>query len=168
MMVIFLILDLIAMTVKYNERQRRLREVAQMGEGINIGNSLDVVGLRKRKPQALPEEFEVYWGNPKMTPELFRAIAEKGFGTVRLPVSFAEHMDERGLVEPVWLERVEQVVDWALETGLYVIIDTHHEEWLVPTVLLHESGQPDGSSGKRIYFGDQLLFGCMAVHDSHL
>lgn len=138
MMVVFLILDLIAMTVKYNDRQRRLREVAQMGGGINIGNSLDVVGLRKRKPQALPEEFEVYWGNPKMTPELFQAIAEKGFGTVRIPVSFAEHMDERGIIEPVWLERVAQVVDWALETGLYVIIDTHHEEWLVPTVEREE------------------------------
>lgn len=136
--VIGLIVLIIIVMTDYGAKMKKLRIVAQMGNGINIGNSLDVVGLRERKPEASIEEFEVYWGNPLITKELFGSIAEKDFKTVRIPVSFSEHMDETGKIESTWMNRVKEVTDWALEAGLYVIIDTHHEEWIVPTLETEE------------------------------
>ena len=105
----------------------------QMGAGINIGNSLDVKNVLAHKPNASVQDFETFWHNPPITQELFEAVREKGFRTVRIPVSWGEHLQENGTVDPLWMQRVEQVVDWALDSGLYVILDTHHEAWLVPT-----------------------------------
>ena len=110
-----------------------LRFVKNLGAGINLGNSLDVVGLMERGKNATIEEYALYWGNPPITRELMNEIAKKGFRTVRVPVSWAEHMDADGNVDPEWMTRVTQVVDWGLDAGLYVIIDLHHEKWLVPT-----------------------------------
>ena len=33
-------------------------------------------------------------------------------------------------IDPLWLARVKEVVDWALDEQLMVIINTHHESWL--------------------------------------
>lgn len=116
------------------KRREGLRFVRQMGAGINIGNALDVTNVRKHIPESTIEEFETFWHNPPITQELFQAVREKGFGTVRIPVSWEEHLLEDGTVDPQWMDRVEQVVDWALDCGLYVILDLHHESWLVPTL----------------------------------
>lgn len=117
---------------KYNSEEG-LRFVKQLGAGINIGNSLDVYGIRERLPDANAEKYETAWHNPQITPELFEAIFKKGFKTVRIPVSWGEHLQEDGTIEEQWLERVAQVVHQALDAGLYVIINSHHEEWIVPT-----------------------------------
>ena len=29
-----------------------------------------------------------------------------------------------------WMDRVQQVVDWSLEEGLYVMINIHHDNWM--------------------------------------
>lgn len=101
--------------------------------GINLGNSLDVEGLCASQPDATVEDYETYWDNPVLTKELIETIYERGFRTLRLPVSWGEHMDESGQVSREWMARVKQVTDWALDTGLYVILDTHHEKWLIPS-----------------------------------
>lgn len=115
------------------QKNEGVRFVRQLGAGINLGNSLDVYKLAGRKPDASVEDFETYWGNPPATPRLMAAIRDGGFSTVRIPVSWGEHMDENGDVDPAWMARVTQVVDDALDAGLYVILDTHHEPWLEPT-----------------------------------
>ena len=114
-------------------RNNGLRFSKQLGTGINLGNSLDVRKVRKHKPEADVSYFETYWGNPATTKEMIQAIADKGFGTIRIPVSWAEHLDEQGKIDGAWMERVSEVVDWSLETGMYVILDIHHEPWLVTT-----------------------------------
>lgn len=115
------------------QRTERMRFVKNMGVGINIGNSLDVKGLKKRKLNASTQEYETYWNNPPITAKLFHSIREAGFGTVRIPVSWGEHLDANGQIDPAWMARVVEVVDMAMEEGLYVILDLHHEAWLVPT-----------------------------------
>ena len=104
--------------------------VRDMGAGINLGNTLDSTGLRDYKPDADDLEYETYWGNPKADAETFRIMKEAGFGTVRIPVTWEDHLDEGYRISDVWMDRVQEVVDMALEEGLYVILDLHHEEWL--------------------------------------
>ena len=108
----------------------KVQFVKRLGAGINIGNTLDAHGLKKYHPEASDLENETYWGNPRITAELFSFIKESGFSTVRIPITWQDHMMSDGTIHEEWMKRVQEVVDMALEEELYVIIDTHHEEWL--------------------------------------
>ena len=114
----------------FPEESEQIRFVKEMGAGINIGNSLDSYGLGSYQEDASLLEYETYWGNPPITADLFRMIKEAGFSTVRIPVTWQEHMDAEGQVSKEWMERVQTVVDMALAEDLYVILNTHHEEWM--------------------------------------
>lgn len=92
--------------------------VANMGIGINLGNTLDA-----------PEEGK--WA-PAAERHFFEDFAEAGFGHVRIPVTWDKHVSTSPpyTIDPVFLARVEQVVDWGLTQGLFVILNAHHETWL--------------------------------------
>lgn len=99
--------------------------VANMGVGWNLGNSLDT-----------KSSDETYWGNPKATQELINAISNKGFKTLRIPVTWQYHMGAGPdfKIEKEWLDRVEEVVNYGLVNDMYVIVNIHHdEEWVVPS-----------------------------------
>ncbi len=112
------------------KKQQRIRFVAEMGNGINLGNSLDSTNLRMYDPERGELEYETFWGNPVITEISFQAIKEAGFGCVRIPVTWDEHIAEDGTISGVWMERVAEVVEMALAQDLYVILNTHHEVWL--------------------------------------
>jgi endoglucanase len=96
--------------------------------GWNLGNSLDA------------PEGETAWGNPAVTQELLQAVADAGFGVVRIPVTWSLHLGPAPsyTIEPAWLARVDEVVGYALDAGLHAIINLHHDgaddydgvEWL--------------------------------------
>lgn len=115
------------------QKTEGIRFVKKMGMGINLGNSLDVKGLKERKPEASVLDFEIYWNNPPTTSKLVHSIKDSGFGSVRIPVSWGEHLDEDDIIDVQWMDRVKQVVDIAMDEGLYVILDLHHEYWIIPT-----------------------------------
>lgn len=98
--------------------------VANMRIGWNIGNSLDSAGDIQG---TLASTFEKAWGNPVTTPELIAAIKDAGFGAVRIPVTWYCNMDENGTVNGFWLDRVEEVVNYVLDEGMYAIINVHHD-----------------------------------------
>ena len=102
-----------------------------LGPGWNLGNTLDCHELKSKTTD--PLAYEVYWGNPVTTRELFEKVRESGFKTVRIPVTWYPHMNEKYEVDSQWMERVKQVVDDALSSDLYVILNTHHERWLIPS-----------------------------------
>lgn len=112
------------------DQTRAVRFVRRMGVGINLGNTLDSTGLREYSPEADDLEYETSWGNPKADAETFRAMKEAGFGMVRIPVTWEDHLDEAYQINDSWMDRVQEVTDMALGEGLYVILDLHHEEWL--------------------------------------
>ena len=87
--------------------------------GWNLGNSLEC------------PKTETEWGNPKTTQAMIKAVAEKGFNAIRIPVRWINHVNNTSemAVKPEWLARVKEVVDWALEENMYVIINSHHEDW---------------------------------------
>ena len=93
--------------------------VKAMGAGWNLGNSLDVTSTSL--------DAEEYWGNPKTTKEMIDFVRDQGFSTVRIPVTWGYHMDENHRIDPQYMARVKEVVDYAYEDGLYVIINIHHD-----------------------------------------
>ena len=88
--------------------------------GWNLGNSLESAG------------GETGWGNPKTTRDMIKTVKAAGFNAIRIPVRWTEHLSNQTdmTVKPEWLARVKEIVDWALEEDMYVIINTHHEAWL--------------------------------------
>jgi endoglucanase len=96
-----------------------MKAVAAMQPGWNLGNTLD----------AIPDETS--WGNPLTTKALFDTIRAQGFHSVRIPVTWSGHASATApyTIDPTFLARVRQVVDWALADGLYVEINVHHDSW---------------------------------------
>lgn len=103
--------------------------VREMGAGWNLGNSLESICI---DGSYTGNALELYWQNPATTKEMIEEIHNAGFGTIRIPVTRENHMDSQGNMEAVWLDRVREVVDYAIEDGMYVILDAHHDTWFEP------------------------------------
>jgi endoglucanase len=94
--------------------------------GINLGNMLEA-----------PREGE--WGLT-VWEEYFDLIQEAGFDFVRLPVRWSTHAKGSApyTLDPVFLARVDEVIHWALERDLAIIVDFHHYEEIMPDPLGNE------------------------------
>lgn len=103
----------------------------ELGRGWNLGNDLDchMIPPGERTPQ----ETERWWGNPPADRQLISAVKDAGFSTVRIPVSWYEHLDENGSIDQEWMNRVYEVVGYVLDERMYAVLDLHHEPWAVPT-----------------------------------
>lgn len=99
--------------------------VVAMAPGINLGNTLDAVNTWSTPPYS--ESQETVWGNPAANQAIFNGYAAAGFKSVRIPVSWDQYSQADGTIAPFWLARVKQVVDYARNAGLYVIINVHHD-----------------------------------------
>lgn len=96
-----------------------------MGLGWNLGNSFDSYNSNVDK---LDANSETTWGNPRTTNEMLDAVKAKGFNTIRVPVTWFQHVDENYTIDEAWLARVKEVVDHCYNNGMYVILNLHHEE----------------------------------------
>lgn len=96
--------------------------------GWNLGNTLDSYDTKS-------SDTEIGWGNPKTTKKMIQTVQDAGFNAVRIPVTWGEHMSADGTIEADWLARVKEVVDYAYDNGMYVILNVHHDDylWLTPT-----------------------------------
>lgn len=97
--------------------------IAEMGAGWNLGNTLDAEG------------GETAWGNPVTTQQMIDEVYKAGFNTIRIPTTWDGHMGEAPdyTVDEEWMNRVEEVVGYAMKNDMYVILNTHHEtNWIKP------------------------------------
>lgn len=87
--------------------------------GWNLGNTLE------------PPDGEGTWG-PAATQALINSVADSGFNTVRLPVAWNSHANQSNYqIDPAWMARVKQVVDWCYARNLYVVLNSHWDRgWL--------------------------------------
>ncbi len=94
-----------------------------MGIGWNVGNSLDAIG------------GETAWGNPLITQQLINSVKAAGFKTIRLPVAWSQFSNEANFtIQTAWMDRVEQVVNYALNADMYVVMNIHWDGgWMQPT-----------------------------------
>ena len=97
--------------------------VAEMEFGWNLGNTLDAFVDGQGGT-----ESETSWGQPKTTAEMFTALKKAGFKTVRIPITWHNHLvGDDYTIDSAWMARVKEVVDMAYGEGLYVIINIHHD-----------------------------------------
>lgn len=100
-----------------------------MGNGINLGNTLEAcdnnVGIKTNTPLS----YETHWGQPKTTQAMIDGMKAAGFDTIRIPVAWmtnATHLYEGDYtIDTDYMDRVEEVVRYARKAGMYVIINDH-------------------------------------------
>ncbi len=127
------------------------RLVSSIHAGWNLGNSLDAM-KRGAAPGEIvaPREAETAWHNPPVSRGLIRAARDAGFDAVRLPVTWAQHLDRDGKADPAWMDRVAEVAGWILDEGMACFVNVHHDAgahgWLQAGERCHEiyGGRFDG------------------------
>lgn len=104
--------------------------------GYNLGDTFDATQERPRKSavQRTDNEgidYETEWGNPKTTEEMIKFVKDSGFNAIRIPVTWNHHLVDDGTgnvtIAPSFLNRVKEVVNYAYNQGMYVIINSHHD-----------------------------------------
>ena len=140
--------------------------VEKMGRGINLGNVLSA-----------PAEGD--W-SPAATEQYFIDVAAAGFTNVRIPIDFfgtrttgdtSVYSGTAGtagnytgtsadyVVSSVYLDRVQQVIDWSLNQGLVTIIDLHGSTLNSEFIYTFDSGESEythPSSAKRAADNDKF------------
>jgi endoglucanase len=107
-----------------------------MGNGINLGNTLEATG------------GETAWGQPTTTQEMITEMKNGGFDSIRIPVGWTNAMpdyqkgllygteyEEEGtedvaqeeyfVIADYYLDRVEEIINYALQADMYVVINDH-------------------------------------------
>ncbi len=116
-----LICALLATRSSFAQKSAMQEYVEAMQPGWNLGNTLD----------ASPTETS--WGNAPATQELIQQVAAQGFKSIRIPVTWNQYVGPGPdyTIDPAWLDRVQQVVDWAMDEDLYVMLNMHHDSlWM--------------------------------------
>lgn len=90
----------------------------KLGMGYNWGNTLEAMGSGLAG-------FEISWGAPVSTKEMFEDLKSRGINVVRIPVAWSINMREDNIIDKTVANRVNEVVDYAIDSGLYVILNIH-------------------------------------------
>ena len=123
-------------TLHAQEFETATEAVKNMKVGWNLGNTFDshkigVTGVT---------ETETLRGQAVTTPELMEMMKMAGFNAIRVPVTWYPHLDASGNIAPAWMNRIQEVVDYVINQGMYCIINVHHDTG-------HKKNENDGNKG---------------------
>jgi len=99
-----------------------------MGNGINLGNTMEAFGRRELGLNAPVSSYESFWGQPRTTQEMISGMKQAGFDSLRIPVAWTNTMNyEDGdyTIREDYLDRVEEIINYALNEDMYVIVNDH-------------------------------------------
>lgn len=119
-----------------------LEIAAEMAPGVNLWNTLDAYGW-----WTSGLDTQEAWGQPLTTKEMITAIRDRGFKTLRIPVTWYPHLGDAPdyEIDEAWMDRVEEVANYALDNGMYAIVNIHHDDYHAPPTDPDEEHNHDGS-----------------------
>lgn len=143
------------------------RFVHDLKIGWNLGNTFDAYQESGLKNEL---DSETCWAGIATTKEMIDDLKEAGFNAVRLPVTWHTHVDENYQISEVWLNRVQEVLDYVYDNGMYVILNIHHdnsEQFMYPsTEYLEQSVNYVTTIWQQLCerfkdYDEHLIFECM-------
>lgn len=99
-----------------------------MGNGINLGNTMEAYGRDKLGIGADVSSYETFWGQPVTTREIIHSMKTAGFDSLRIPVAWTNAMNfEKGdyTIGEEYLNRVSEIIHYALEEDMFVVVNDH-------------------------------------------
>lgn len=96
-----------------------------MGYGWNLGNQMEQSNYSGAMTSI--EQCETSAGNPEATQKTFDGLKSYGVNTVRIPVAWSNFISDDGkyTINEELFDRVETIVNYALNDEMYVIINIH-------------------------------------------
>lgn len=114
-------------TDKNNASSDKFRSASEIVNAINVGwnlgNTLDCYDFSD-----WTTDGETAWGNPKTTKAMIEAVKSAGFNSIRIPVTWGDHMNGN-TIDQAWMNRVQEVVDYAYDESMFVILNMHHDDY---------------------------------------
>lgn len=108
---------------------RTAKELAKaMYPGWNLGNTMEAGDMANNFTNAGGLGAETAWQSTQTTKALIDFVKAQGFKSVRIPTSWVMgHITdaENMTIDPAWLARVKEIVDYCISDGLYVFINDH-------------------------------------------
>jgi len=99
-----------------------------MGNGINLGNTMEAYGRVKFGTAGTPADYETFWGQPVTTQAIIGYFKKAGFDSIRIPVAWTNMMNyESGdyAINDAYLTRVGEIIQYALNENMYVMVNDH-------------------------------------------
>ncbi|MBR3108570.1 MAG: glycoside hydrolase family 5 protein [Clostridia bacterium] len=102
-----------------------------MGNGINLGNTMEACDNTRGNYALTPKQYETSWGQPVTTQEMLYSMKAAGFDTIRVPVAWMTNATQMPFemkdyaINPAYLNRVREIVNYARNAEMYVIINDH-------------------------------------------
>ncbi|MEO6851055.1 MAG: glycoside hydrolase family 5 protein, partial [Mucilaginibacter sp.] len=129
---------------------------AKVTFGYNIYNTMEAPG------------GETAWGNPLISQQLIDAIKQSGMNAIRIPIQYdLSHIINRATaqIDPVWLARVKQVVQYCINDNMYVMVNIHWDgNWLDCTAT---GAKQDSINAKQKAYWEQIAT-TLRGFDEHL
>ena len=103
--------------------------VKKIDVGWNLGNTCEAGIWDGWNDDDL--NIETNWLSPKVktSKEMFTALKEAGFNGIRIPTRWYLHADADMKINDRWMARVKEIVDYAVSQDMYVILNSHHDNW---------------------------------------
>ena len=123
-------LSLIISNLSFNTTgaQTAMDIAADMVPGWNLGNTLEPGPCNWLSNEL---DYETAWQGSKTTQQIIDFVKAQGFRSIRIPCSWYVHMDQNYNISPAWMNRVQEVVDYCIKDGLYVILNDHYDNgWI--------------------------------------
>ena len=130
----------------------------QIVVGWNLGNTLEATdewsdedghhsgdGFSDYAPNL---DTEIKWQPDRTTQAMMTKIKEAGFNAVRIPVRWYRHADANFNIHNEWMNRVKEVVDYAISQNMYVILNSHHDNWYDRMATIPDEADILGKFGK--------------------
>ena len=121
----------------------------KLGWGFNLGNHFDTSDTQWG-----------YWDKATPTKAFYEKLAATGAKTIRIPATWTNHMNEDNIIDAAYLDEVAQNVSWAIEAGLNVILNTHHDSF--------EAGMLGSCTTDSHYMGTNCQEVCQLWRTTHL
>ena len=152
----------------FNSSMSAIDLVKQMKVGLGLGGSLDIgvvfAGWSDGRDdlnyiRSLGTETETCWNVPYTTKEIINFPKSQGYSSIRIPITWYNHIiDNNYTIDPEWMARVKEIVDWSIEAGYYVIINSHHDvEGNICTPLKRTNGYVVNSNAADIAESKRFL-----------
>lgn len=104
--------------------QTAMAVASEMYPAWNLGNTLEAGPCSWLSDKL---DYEIGWQNTRTTQEIIDYVKKSGFRSVRIPCSWFIHMDNNYNIDAKWMDRVQQVVDYCINDGLYVLLNDHYD-----------------------------------------
>lgn len=165
--------------------------VTSMRLGWNLGNTLDSNSGSdtnmwiERWSSRTPADYEKAWGQVPTTQALMTMMHDAGINAIRVPVTWWPHMVKNWstltsttwdrtkqpmtkYIDAKWMARVKETVDYVINTGMYCILNVHHDTGDANTAWLRAS-MSSYNNNRELY---EYLWKCIAEefkdYDEHL